>query len=140
MDLYMVLINSGELSVERYLQPFFTIGFMNYITSLLVLFCNDLNGQIPNPAFIPACMAATKSAVLQSGVGQSVDTFVQTKQNYYQARVLEVTGQKPWAVAAVTYMLYTKKISLATPVRPFVDQLKVEISETSQTVNLVWNF
>jgi hypothetical protein len=113
---------------------------VNYLTSLLLLFCNDLNSQVPSPAFVPACMAATKSATLQSGVGQNVDNFVQTQQNYYQSKVTDMTGQKPWGVAAGVYMLYSKKITLATSLKPVVDQLKIEASPDSQTLNLVWNF
>jgi hypothetical protein len=113
---------------------------MNYIASLLIIFCNDINAQVQSPAFVPACMAATKSAAMQSGVGQSVDTFVDQQQKYYQPKVIDMTGEKPWVVGAGLYMVYSKKITIATSVKPFVDQLKIEAAPDSQTLSLVWNF
>jgi hypothetical protein len=93
-----------------------------------------------SPTFVPACLSATKAAAIQSGVGPSVDNFVSKEQSYYQPKVLEETGMAPWIIASGAYMVEQKHIEVSTSFKPIAQTLRVELSTTSQTLNLSWSF
>lgn len=113
---------------------------MDFIISLLIMFCNDINVQVSSPAFIPACMSATKAASIQSGVAPAIDQFINKEQTYYQSRVIDFTGDRPWAVASGMYMIYKKNLAVSTSLRPLIDTVRIEASVDSQSINLSWSF
>lgn len=96
--------------------------------------------QVASPAFVPACLDASKAAAMQSGVGQNVDNFISREQGYYQPKVLEETGTTPWVVASGAYMIYQKHLEVSTSFKPIAQTLRLELSTESQTVNLSWSF
>jgi hypothetical protein len=113
---------------------------MGYLSSIFLTFCSTINMQVSSPAFVPACLDASKAAAMQTGVGTYVDGFVQREQNLYQPQVLEKTGTTPWIVASGAYMVYQKHLEVSTSLRPIAQTLRIEISNTSQTINLSWSF
>lgn len=96
--------------------------------------------QIASPAFVPACLDASKAAAIQSGVGTYVDNFVSKEQNYYQPKVLEETGTTPWIIASGAYMVMVKHVEVSTSLQPIAQTLRLELSNSSQSLNLSWSF
>lgn len=96
--------------------------------------------QVSSPAFVPACLDASKAAAIQSGVGQNVDNFISKEQNYYQPKMIEEVGTAPWFVASGAYMIIAKHVEVSTSLKPIAQTLRLELSDTSQTLNLSWSF
>lgn len=113
---------------------------MGYLSSLFLTFCTSLNMSVGSPTFVPACLDASKAAVIQSGIGPNMDNFINKEQSYYQSKVIEETGQAPWIVASGTYMIMVKHIEVSTSFKPIAQTLRLELSDTSQAVNLSWSF
>lgn len=113
---------------------------MGYLSSIFLTFCTSLNMTVSSPAFVPACLDASKAAAMQSGVGPNIDNFINKEQSYYQPKVLEETGTTPWFIASGAYMVMSKHIEVSTSFKPIAQTLRVELSNTSQTMNLSWSF
>jgi len=99
-----------------------------------------LNTNVVSPQFMPACTSVTQATSIQTGVGPTVNNYIDSKEKYYQGRVIEVTGQEPWALASMGYMVSQKKLLLITGAKPVVDSIRFETNTQTSTINLSWSF